>query len=74
VELTVVVRKEGPSYWAEIEQLPGCFASGGTLDELGDALKEAVRLYLDDETAELSHGQLRVGELVVSVLTRSANA
>jgi predicted RNase H-like HicB family nuclease len=62
VELTVVVRPEGSGYWSEVEQLPGCFASGGTLGELGNALREAVALYLDDDGVELRHGPLRVGQ------------
>jgi predicted RNase H-like HicB family nuclease len=50
-ELTVTahVRHEGDWYWAEVEELPGCFASGKTLDELTEALSEAVVLYLQDD-------------------------
>jgi predicted RNase H-like HicB family nuclease len=29
--------------------LPGCFASGGTLDELRDAAQEAISLYVADD-------------------------
>lgn len=51
MELTAAVRFEDGSYWAEVKELPGCFASGGTLDELREALVEAVSLYLADEPA-----------------------
>lgn len=34
------------SYWAEVEQLPGCFASGFSLDEVWEALAEAMSLYM----------------------------
>ncbi len=53
MELTVVVHQERGSFWSEIPELPGCFASGRTLDELGDALAEAVGLYLWDLPGEL---------------------
>jgi predicted RNase H-like HicB family nuclease len=47
VELTVRVHQEEGSYWAEVLELPGCFASGETLDELREALGEAIRLHRD---------------------------
>lgn len=36
---------EDDMWWAEVAELPGCFASGATLRELSEALDEAVRLY-----------------------------
>jgi predicted RNase H-like HicB family nuclease len=36
------------SYWAEVKELPGCFASGSTLDELKEALAEAIIMCLED--------------------------
>jgi predicted RNase H-like HicB family nuclease len=48
VEFTARVHREDDgTYWAQVVDLPGCFASGDSLDELGDALREAVALYLD---------------------------
>ena len=35
--------------WAEVAELPGCFAAGATLDELVASLEEGVALYLRDE-------------------------
>lgn len=37
------------SYWAEVPELPGCFASGDTLDELAESLSEAIAIYTDTE-------------------------
>ena len=37
---------EEDAYWAEVLELPGCFASGGTLTELKDALAEAIGMVL----------------------------
>lgn len=49
MELTVRVREEDGGYWADVAELPGCFASGQTLDELAEALSEAIELYQRDE-------------------------
>jgi predicted RNase H-like HicB family nuclease len=48
----VDVHREPPGYWAEVGGLEGCYASGQTLDELFQALREAISMYLgevDDE-------------------------
>jgi predicted RNase H-like HicB family nuclease len=57
MELTVVVHRERKGFWSEVPELPGCFASGRTLDELREALGESIGLYLYDAPAEV------VGEL-----------
>lgn len=67
MDLTVEVREEGDGYWARVPELPGCFASGRTLEELRDALGEAVGLYLWDRPAMLADKALRVGELGIEV-------
>jgi len=48
MELTANIHLEQGSYWADVPELPGCFASGETLDELFDSLREGVRVYLED--------------------------
>lgn len=48
MELTANIHREDGGYWAEVSELPGCFASGETFDELFDSLFEGVRLYLED--------------------------
>lgn len=37
---------EDGSYVASVEELPGCFASGFTVDELDASLSEAISQYL----------------------------
>jgi predicted RNase H-like HicB family nuclease len=80
VELTVRVHFEQGAYWAEVLELPGCFASGETLDELKDALDEAIAMYLQDDAATSrpdlvdalrrgTRGALRVDEMKVLVPT-----
>lgn len=67
---------EDGTLWAEVLDLPGCFATGETLDELRDALEEAINLYHTDDPesgtiAEIDTGQLprhmTVGEMRVKV-------
>jgi predicted RNase H-like HicB family nuclease len=49
VTFTVVVHEEDDgSFWAEVEELPGCFASGFSLEELREAAFEAMQLWLPD--------------------------
>ena len=48
MELNATVHAEQGAYWAEVNELPGCFASGQTLDELTDALRESIQMYLSD--------------------------
>ena len=48
MELTANIHLEDGSYWAEVSELPGCFASGDTFDELFDSLFEGIELYLED--------------------------
>ena len=41
------------AFWADVRELPGCFASGATMAELTEALIEAVGLSLEDGPAEV---------------------
>jgi len=50
-QVTVVVHREREGFWSEVDELPGCFATGRTLDELTEAVGEAVGLYLRDDAA-----------------------
>ena len=38
--------EDGGGYWAEVEELPGCFASGDTLDELEKDVREAIESHI----------------------------
>jgi predicted RNase H-like HicB family nuclease len=58
MELTARVHIGEGSYWADLPRLPGCFASGDTLDELFESLREGVALYLADGSRQ--NGPLRV--------------
>jgi predicted RNase H-like HicB family nuclease len=46
---TVIVHEEeeaGAGYWAEVEELPGCFASALTLEALEDDVKSAIEQHI----------------------------
>ncbi len=66
VELTANIHREDGSYWADVPDLPGCFASGDTLDELFSSLTEGVRLYLTDESNNALGSTLHVKTAVLS--------
>lgn len=48
-EYRVRVHEEDGAYWAEVDGLDGCFASGGDLDELREVVVEAITLSLDSD-------------------------
>lgn len=64
MDLTARIRLKDGSYWADVAELPGCFASGDTLDELFDSLKEGVALCLGDEGGQ--SGPLRVSSATLT--------
>jgi len=45
MQLTACIHIEDGEYWAEVPELPGCFASGDNLDELFESLREGISLY-----------------------------
>lgn len=47
-ELTVTVHLEDDAFWATVEELPGVFATGDTLEELRECLAEGIALYLSE--------------------------
>lgn len=52
VTYTLEIHDEGEGgIWAEVKELPGCFASGFNMDELYESVEESIGLYLssDDE-------------------------
>jgi len=55
---TVRIHHEpGEQPWAEVLELPGCFAAGSKMDELRQALTEAISLYLS-EPGDVKHVEL----------------
>ncbi len=55
VTYTIQVHEEDDgSYWAEVKELPGCFASGHSIDELWEGLTEAIGLYLSSDKEQVT--------------------
>jgi predicted RNase H-like HicB family nuclease len=72
MELTVNVHREAGSYWADVPELPGCFASGDTLDELFGSLREGVQFYIGEDDARGDQAQpLQVKSAVLSDVSTS---
>jgi predicted RNase H-like HicB family nuclease len=45
----VVHHEDDGTFWAEVEELPGCFASGDSCVELLECLAEAIALHLSND-------------------------
>jgi predicted RNase H-like HicB family nuclease len=69
MEITANIRLEDGSYWADVPALPGCFASGTTLDELFDSLREGIKLYLEEDDQEGPEAPDRPLRLTSAVLS-----
>jgi predicted RNase H-like HicB family nuclease len=50
--LEVEVHREAAGYWAAVRGMEGCNASGETLDELYQALREAITMYVSENQDE----------------------
>ena len=47
---TVIVHEAEPDevgYWAEVAELPGCYASGDTLEELEKDVRDAIEAHIE---------------------------
>ncbi len=43
----IVIENAGPNYSAYVPDLPGCVATGATLDEVQTSIREAIEFHLD---------------------------
>lgn len=69
MELHATIHEEDGSYWAEVQELPGCFASGKDLNELQEALFEAIAMCLTEKDLAKVRGErnsMRVGGITVA--------
>jgi len=72
MELTARIHIEGGGCWADVSELPGCFASGDTLGELFESLQEGIALYLADRTT--IHVDEEAWQEIAATLDRPAKA
>ena len=68
--MTARIHLEDGGYWADVPGLPGCFASGHTLDELFESLREGIAMHLA-ESGE-GGGPLHVASATLTDRPRSA--
>lgn len=57
-EYRVDVHYESDHMWAEVVDLPGCFASGANSEELREALAEAIGMYVSEQAGECQVSEL----------------
>ena len=74
MELKVNVHLEDGSYWADVPELPGCFASGDSLDELVESLREGIDLYLSEDQSGGARGSTRPLRMTAAVLSDAVPA
>ena len=43
----IVVENAGPNYGAYVPDLPGCIATGATVPEVEEAIREAIEMHLE---------------------------
>jgi predicted RNase H-like HicB family nuclease len=72
VELTACIHIEEGRCWAEVSELPGCFAAGDTLGELFESLQEGIALYLADQTS--FHVDAEAWQEIATAIDRPAQA
>jgi predicted RNase H-like HicB family nuclease len=54
----VRIRFEDRAYWATVDEYPGVFATGDTLEELHESLEEGLSLVIEGADPEASPVQL----------------
>lgn len=60
--LSLTVHFENDQIWAEVDDLPGCFAAGRNMAELQEALAEAIGFYLAEDEVPRAVSEIRVEE------------
>ena len=47
MKFAVVIEQAGSNYSAYVPDLPGCIATGATIKEVENAIREAIRFHID---------------------------
>lgn len=53
-QFDVRIHHEDGSYWAEIPEMPGLFVSGDSIEEIREALAEALGQYLSSKNVSIN--------------------
>lgn len=54
--MLIHIHQEKDHLWAQVPDIPGCFAAGKDLDEFKECLAEAIGMYLADPPAPTAPG------------------
>jgi len=68
-KLHIKVRHEDEAFWATVDEYPGVFATGDTLDELRESLQEGIALVLahpGEEPPAVTLGALHLEPVAMS--------
>jgi predicted RNase H-like HicB family nuclease len=60
----VIFEAEEGGYWAKVPSMPGVYTQAESLDELKARLREAISLYLSDDTAALAEAMQENGQVL----------
>lgn len=58
--LHLTIHFEQDQIWAEVDEYPGCFAAGRNMEELQEALVEALSFYLAEGDSPASVSAVRL--------------
>jgi predicted RNase H-like HicB family nuclease len=67
--LNIVVHDEDGALWATVREMPGVFATGDTMDELRESLREGISLWLAEpgqDAPAIVLGELEKHQLLAS--------
>lgn len=68
----ISIHLEDQAYWATVDEYPGVFAAGDTLDELRESLEEGLSLVIED--ADPEQRPVRLSPLPVDATEAVASA
>lgn len=69
--LNIIVHIEDGALWATVEEFPGVFATGDTVEELRESLEEGVSLYVSEAGNSVT---IKLGPLTGQPVGTSASA
>lgn len=71
IDYRVTIHREDGSFWAEVAELPGCFVAGDSMEEIWEALPEAIAMYLSTPSSQV---EVRIGERSLTGTSESVDA
>jgi predicted RNase H-like HicB family nuclease len=67
--LNIVIHNEDGALWATVQEMPGVFATGDTMDELRESLREGISLWLAEpgqDAPSIVLGELEKKQMLAS--------